>query len=195
MRFIFARHGQSVSNADPSYVGHDAPLTEIGVQQAHRLGQWLKANESEIDLVVSSPLQRARHTAQIVNEYLQVASEVHDDLEEMRDAVLGSLPQRSHPLQAASEFRAPDSTTYYDTYRVQVKRALDYLTVDPHRPKPILVVSHGGTMATLLRLIMERHDLRVHANNTGIMDVSWVEGKWHFWSINFTRHLPDHLLT
>jgi uncharacterized phosphatase len=195
MRLILARHGQAVSNVDPTYVGHDAPLTEIGVRQAHLLGEWLKTHAPEIDRIVCSPLQRAHNTAKIVNEYLRLPLTVHDDLEEMREFVANSLPQREHPLQPESEFRTPDYLPYYEGYREQVARALAYLTADVHRAEPTLVVSHGGTMATLMRLIMERHDLRIHTNNTAMIDVSWSEGKWYLWGLNMIRHLPDDLIT
>ena len=195
MRLILARHGQSESNVNPDYVGHDAPLTQIGVQQAHLLGQWLRDHEPNIDQILCSPLDRARTTANIVNEYLKLPIAINDDLEEMREFVLASLPQRKHPLQPDTEFITPESSPYYEIYREQVQRALNFLLGELDRPKPFLVVSHGGTMATLMRLIMGRHDLRMNTNNTAIIDVLWSEGRWHIGAINQTRHLPDELIT
>jgi len=195
MRLILARHGQSESNVNPDYQGLNAPLTEIGKKQAHLLGQWLRDHEPSIDQILCSPLKRAFDTANIVNEYLKLPIAINDDLEEMREFVLASLPQRQHPLKPDTEYVPPEASPYYEIYRQQVHRALDFLIQELDREKPILVVSHGGTMATLLRLIMGRHDLRLNTNNTAIIDVAWSEGRWHIGALNMTRHLPDEFIT
>ncbi|MBX3065641.1 MAG: histidine phosphatase family protein [Anaerolineae bacterium] len=197
MRLFLARHGQSESNVDPNYVGHDAPLTATGEQQAHLLGKWLEKRQDEfgIDYVYYSPLRRAFRTAEIANEYLKLPLEVLPELEEMREAVLPSLPRRRHPFQPDSHYIPPDATTYYEGYREQVRRALEVIFSALDRPKPILAVCHGGTMSTIIRIITERHDLRVDTNNTGLFDLQWTDGKWQFNGLNITRHLPDELLT
>jgi|EndMetStandDraft_4_1072995.scaffolds.fasta_scaffold487312_1 2,3-bisphosphoglycerate-dependent phosphoglycerate mutase len=195
MRLILARHGQSESNVNPDYQGLNAPLTKIGEQQAHLLGKWLRDHEPSIGQILCSPLKRAYDTANIANEYLKLPIAINDDLEEMREFVMASLPQRKHPLQPDTEFVAPEATPYYGIYQAQVQRALDFLIAEIDRPQPMLVVSHGGTMATIMRLIMGRHDLRLNTNNTAIIDVAWSEGRWHIGSMNMTRHLPDDLLT
>lgn len=59
------RHGQTRWNAEGNkYCGRtDIPLTPIGIQQAYRAQELLK--ELELEKVYASPLERARHTAEI----------------------------------------------------------------------------------------------------------------------------------
>lgn len=59
------RHGQTGWNADGNkYCGRtDIPLTSLGIRQAERAGELLR--EIELEKVYASPLERARHTAEI----------------------------------------------------------------------------------------------------------------------------------
>lgn len=67
MRLYVARHGQTQWNAENKVCGRtDQPLTEVGMAQAEALAE--KAAGLGIDLILSSPLQRAHTTAQIIAE-------------------------------------------------------------------------------------------------------------------------------
>lgn len=72
MRALFLRHGESVHNAARS--GEPAPgsdsdrLTEKGVEQAHAAGAALRKHG--VTRLLSSPLRRARETAQAVGDAL-----------------------------------------------------------------------------------------------------------------------------
>lgn len=64
-RLYIVRHGQTESSARKAYSGRaDVALTQIGQDQARRAGELLA--RSGIDAVVSSPLSRARDTAQAI---------------------------------------------------------------------------------------------------------------------------------
>lgn len=60
------RHGQTTANAQQVIQGPriDAPLSELGQRQASSLGQALAADP--LEAVYTSPLQRARDTAQAI---------------------------------------------------------------------------------------------------------------------------------
>ena len=65
MKLYVARHGQTQWNAENKVCGRtDLPLTEVGMAQAEALAE--KAAEIGIDLILSSPLQRAYTMARIV---------------------------------------------------------------------------------------------------------------------------------
>ena len=64
MRIILARHGETAWNAEGRYQGQmDIPLSPIGQSQARSLGMRLA--DVHIDRAVSSPLSRARETAEL----------------------------------------------------------------------------------------------------------------------------------
>ena len=64
-RLLLARHGQSVSNAVRRFQGvQDVPLSDLGRRQAQALAGALARRP--LAAIYTSPLQRARHTAEAV---------------------------------------------------------------------------------------------------------------------------------
>lgn len=67
MTLYLVRHGQTEFNLAGRYQGAlDSPLTALGVTQAGRMGALLATLVDPDTPVVSSPLGRARHTAEII---------------------------------------------------------------------------------------------------------------------------------
>lgn len=61
-RIIIVRHGQTISNSEHKFDGQqDTPLSPLGRKQIDELSKKLKT--IKFDLIVSSPLSRARNTA------------------------------------------------------------------------------------------------------------------------------------
>jgi len=69
---LFARHGECAANAERCYVGRrESPLTPRGERQARRLAHEIATDESlRVARIVTSPLGRAVHTAEIVADAL-----------------------------------------------------------------------------------------------------------------------------
>jgi phosphohistidine phosphatase len=86
---------------DRSASGRDAdrPLTREGVERARRVGRGLKALNSEIELILTSPYLRARQTAEAAAKALGPASK----LEESR-----ALEPGRDPREILEELRAED---------------------------------------------------------------------------------------
>src|SRR6185503_17136046 len=65
--FVFLRHGESIGNAQSRWQGQsDYALTDRGRAQAQALAERWKSEKVKFDLVIASPLSRARETAEIV---------------------------------------------------------------------------------------------------------------------------------
>src|SRR3990172_5220388 len=72
----FLRHGESVGNQENRFQGQaDFPLTDQGREQARVLAEHWRAEGLTFDLCLSSPLLRARETAEIVTAALNVPLE------------------------------------------------------------------------------------------------------------------------
>jgi broad specificity phosphatase PhoE len=70
-RFFLARHGQTEWNRERRLQGQlDSPLTEAGVEHAHEIARRLDG--AGVRLICTSPLGRARRTAEINAERLDV---------------------------------------------------------------------------------------------------------------------------
>ena len=72
MNLYVARHGQTIYNFHNKVCGiTDLELVEQGVKQAYQLSEQLL--NSNINLIISSPLKRAVATAQIISEQINAS--------------------------------------------------------------------------------------------------------------------------
>src|SRR4051812_47094038 len=79
---ILVRHGQTEMNREGRLQGRlDAPLTELGMEQARRCAASLAGTDA--GTVVTSPLQRAADTARQIAAVLGAAVEIDDRLIEL----------------------------------------------------------------------------------------------------------------
>jgi broad specificity phosphatase PhoE len=93
---LWARHGENVANLTRtfSYRVFDGDLTGTGRQQAEDLAGRLADGAAEpVGLLATSPLRRARQTAEIVGRRLGLA--VALELEDLREVNVGELDGRS----------------------------------------------------------------------------------------------------
>ena len=67
MKIILLRHGETIWNKESRLQGQrDIPLSDIGAEQIRTTGAHLAASGIHIDHILSSPLQRARKSAEII---------------------------------------------------------------------------------------------------------------------------------
>ena len=79
---VFVRHGQTAVNREGCFQGRlDAPLTELGRDQARLVAQRLSTSGAE--LVLTSPLVRASETAHAIADASGAAVELDDRLLEI----------------------------------------------------------------------------------------------------------------
>lgn len=66
--YYLVRHGQDYDNQEGILNGHrNRPLTEVGINQCLELAKKIKEKSLSIDLVLSSPLNRAFLTANLIS--------------------------------------------------------------------------------------------------------------------------------
>lgn len=81
-RIIMVRHGQSESNVRKTFTGQlDAPLTDVGREQARRMAQYL--DQYRIDKIYASSLDRAVETAQAIADRQNCPLEKCDAIREI----------------------------------------------------------------------------------------------------------------
>lgn len=145
------RHGQTEFNRERRIQGHvDSPLTELGVRQAKAVGRLLcdLIREPRGWRIVSSPLGRARSTAEIVSRKLGgLPVELDDRLKEMswgaHDGRLRAELEAEHPETFGRTGWAFDAATgeSYDDVAARVGAWLADLPPEPERK--VIAVSHG----------------------------------------------------
>jgi broad specificity phosphatase PhoE len=160
------RHGQSELNAKSILAGHvDAPLTELGVEQAHQAKDNLK--NIKFDAAYSSDLQRAVITGGIVYGKPIPGSK---RLKALRERTYGSLDGKPDALRKEGDEKmkamsAEERWSYKHVHDMESDGelsarflgALETIAKDNYG-KTVLIANHGGTIrTTLMKLLNFSH--------------------------------------
>lgn len=136
----------------------DPPLTDVGRVNAGRTAAWL-ARET-VDLVVSSPLLRARQTAEPLADALGLGVEIVDGIGEFdaRDASyipFEEMPRDHEKWQAMVDGHWSEIDGWMDPheFRNQVVGALDGL-IAANPGRRVVAFTHGGAINTYLADIL-----------------------------------------
>lgn len=142
MKIYLVRHGEVPHNVLNQYNEKDEDLTDVGIQQAFELRNKLK--DIKFDIIISSPLIRTVHTANILTCY-------DDSLttdERLRERNCGSLSGQSLEVTNREEYWNYYSPIRYGTSEnIQefFRRVYDFL--DELKAKDyenVLIVAHSG---------------------------------------------------
>jgi 2,3-bisphosphoglycerate-dependent phosphoglycerate mutase len=195
MDLILIRHGQSQYNLDQTG-GADAPLTAWGREQARRAGIYCKL-QFNLQALYASTYIRARDTAAIINSYLHLPQITFmDDLREFDDDYGFEMPRFASPLaalQLQAQIAPVEISPSYVSFQARVQRAVETI-LHQHADAfetdaQVGIVSHGGTMGTILRTVAGSHHFSLNTENTGIHILRWQEQRWHLIAINRVEHL------
>src|SRR5215831_10327036 len=72
MKLYILRHGDAAEHGDPRFKENERPLTPKGIQRTRQLTHALRQMEISFDVLLSSPLTRARETAEVVMRGLKL---------------------------------------------------------------------------------------------------------------------------
>lgn len=189
---ILVRHGQSLHNRDGANISADSGLTELGWQQAHLVADWL-GRSFTVDALVCSSLLRARQTAEVIGAQLGMRPEIMAGLDETQLPYWAEFPCTpddplawwDRPWQADAE-----SAPLYTQFRQDLRSAVAEL-LRQHLGQTTVVVSHGGTIGTIVRSLCGGHQMPIFTENGGVSHLVWQEGRWRLVSHNERAHLGD----
>jgi broad specificity phosphatase PhoE len=189
--FVFLRHGESVGNAEERFQGQsDFPLTEKGRRQVLALAErWLKERK-KFDLVLTSPLSRAKETAELLAGKLKVPVEADPIwLERNAGEVSGLTREEAQKLYPEPEYPTP-----YDAFGkngegdwelfLRAGKAVLQLTKRP--AGKYLIVTHGGLLNKVMYVILgipvqaNYNGPRFRFNNTGFAEFNYRPSR-HQW--------------
>ena len=151
--FYFLRHGQTRWNVEGRFQGHtDIPLNETGLAQAHDAANALA--QCRVDLVVASPLIRARKTAEIVAEQLQRPLLFDDELKERHfgrfEGLIVNDVKAQFGLQPHERLvrHLPDDAEQWHETGARTVRVIGRW-LDRHPDQTLLFVAHSGLFDAL----------------------------------------------
>jgi alpha-ribazole phosphatase len=167
IRLLLVRHGLTQWNEEKRYLGNtDIPLNKNGKQQAIALAHALR--EEHFDQIYSSNLQRAFETAAVIKANRKTSLITDPRLRELNFGVFEGLNFSEAKIQYPDVLSAwldnydqpPDEGESFSSLTERVGSFLDDLKMIT-APQTILIVSHGGCVRDIIRLLLglprERH--------------------------------------
>ncbi len=186
LKIYLIRHGQDQDNANNILGGQrDSLLTNNGIKQVEKTAKNIKAKNIKFDKVYSSPLKRARKTAEIITNILGLKKP--EIIQALIESNFGIMTGKSH--DQIKQFCSPkilktSEITYFlspksaETFPQLIERANELLKIinKKHRKGNILLVTHGdlGKMiyAAYYNLPWKRVLRMFHFNNSDLLLLS-----------------------
>ena len=116
MKFIVIRHGETPWNKKSKLQGREAnrpyfnELNSKGKKQAKLLAKRIKLDGQHIDLIISSPLRRAKGTAKILSKKLEIKEVIYDD--RLKDRGYGPFSGKTRETFGGNKFSYQDFWDY-----------------------------------------------------------------------------------
>jgi broad specificity phosphatase PhoE len=186
---ILVRHAESEGNRDRRFTTSPAVgLTDNGRLQAlsvaDKIGRLYRPSR-----VLTSPYARARQTAEIIAQVLDLELMIEDGLREQSYGALAGQPYDAvfttagYDRERVWAWRPPGGESLQDV-RKRVLPVFERLAAQ-HRGTEVVVVSHGGVMAAVRATLAGGWNHALVPPNAGIFLVRHSEGRL------LTLEVPD----
>jgi 2,3-bisphosphoglycerate-dependent phosphoglycerate mutase len=194
MELLIIRHGQSQADLEDRHEGRaDFSLTELGKHQASQTARFLY-QKYPLEYIISSSLKRAKETAEIIAQPLQLPVHIDERLMERDNGKLAGM-LRSEAFEKypyPPEGRRPHEKFHGGESDIAFRARIEDFFSEFCKRRPahrVGIVAHGGTINMLFRTFLNLPmDVNIYlaTGDTGI----------HFWHISdkyrqilFSNHL------
>jgi len=199
-RLILVRHGATAHNVENRFSGGNAlPLSDLGEQQAKQLADRF-ATFSAISLVASSPLPRARQTADAIADRLGLPVVVVDGFTELNFGawegltyhdVVREWPDEWVQWSTKPDVAPPEGESIAELTR-RVRRARDGIVARVPNGQAV-VVTHVTPIKALLRVALDAPPsalFRFHLDPASVSIIDYfLDGASSVRLVNDTSHL------
>ncbi len=162
-QIIFLRHGQAKNNTERILAGRTegVPLTDIGIKQAEQTEQLLE--QMNISTIYSSPIQRAKHTAEIVGKHNSLDVTIDDRLIELDMGKFTGMPYdeifNSHGNVFMKFYNGELEIAHngVETFSDVKKRILGIVNhiIEKHPDENVLLVTHMDPIKAMLSTVFD----------------------------------------
>ncbi|NIM26577.1 MAG: histidine phosphatase family protein [Nitrosopumilaceae archaeon] len=159
---IFLRHGQAINNTERILAGRTPgiPLTEKGLDQAQKAAKFLE--DMNISAIYSSPIERAKNTAEIVGNHNSVDVRIDDRLIELDMGKFTGMPYEeifsSHGNVFMKFYKGELEIAHngVETFADVKKRVLSLVdhVIENHPNENVVLVTHMDPIKAMLSTVM-----------------------------------------
>ncbi len=167
MQLLLIRHGETAANAERRVQGHlDVPLSDHGLRESELLADRIAA--LPVSVLYSSPLSRARRTAEAIARKLSLPADERPELMERDVGALSGLTWNEvaerYPeyMRARSEPNPVFEVDGYepdDAFDNRVATVLDSI-IERHPGETVAAVTHGGVIYSFCRRTLQLDAVR-----------------------------------
>ncbi|PIC70333.1 histidine phosphatase family protein [Sporosarcina sp. P16b] len=182
----FVRHGVTAWNKEGRAQGSsNIPLDEEGIETAKKLALRL-ANE-EWDVIFTSPMTRARQTADLLARQSGIEVVEDDRLRERSGGLIEGTTESERQQKWGPQWRELD--LQFETAESVVARGLEFVNeqIEKNRNQRLIVVSHGSFIKRIIVALMEDETYTVKIDNTSLTIINIEEKSCLL--LNDTAHL------
>lgn len=205
-RFCLVRHAETDWNAERRLQGYtDVPLNAHGLAQAAQMAKALKKVHFQFDAFYTSDLQRAKQTAQAIEDLYAVSATSHSLLRERHLGALQGLTTSEAPLLEPELWQAHLSRDIHQELRggesilqfaTRIKAVLQEIQ-EKYTGKTILIVSHGGALDMMYRMASNQALDAERAITVPNASLNWITCDGPNWKVDSwaeTSHLDGLVL-
>lgn len=160
---IFLRHGQAKNNIERILTGRtpNIPLTEKGIEQAEKTAKFLE--QMNISAIYSSPIERAKHTAEIVAKHNSLDVITDDRLIELDMGKFTGVPYdeifTSHGNVFMKFYNGELEIAHngVETFTEVKKRVLSIVdhVIEKHPDQNVVLVTHMDPIKAMLATVVD----------------------------------------
>ncbi len=204
VRLFIARHGETDYNIKGLLQGRgiNAPLNEIGQNQAKRLAGYLKKYPS--DKLISSSLERSYQTAEFVQKQNGLVIEKNPDLDEMHFGIYEGKPFQEIDREIKELDKAwrsgnisqkiPGGESPQETFDRANRAVRSY--IEKIKQGTLTFVIHGRLIRILLSEWLGfglKNMHKIEHNNGGVNQLVYENGSFEPVYLNKTDHLKEFI--
>ena len=181
------RHGETDWNVQGRLQGQtDIPLNDSGKIQARKCGEFL--SNDHWDVIISSPLKRAKETADIIGEFVDSPIIIKEEFIEkyFGDAEGLSADERE---AAFIDKNYPNQENQENLRERLLKGLQDIVTEYPE--KKVIVVAHGAVIHMILRMMSNENIVskQTRLSNACLSTIKYELHSWIIADFNQVNHL------
>lgn len=202
-RFVLLRHGLSEANRDDILQGQsDYPLAEEGETQTKALIQLWQSQRQNYRQIISSPLLRARATAELLSDALGIDLVFDEIWKERHHGEAQGISYEQVRERYAHRPLASPFEPFFDSgeseWDLHIRATGAIKKLIQLEPDSYLIVSHGGFLGAVLRAVLgiapshgRLRPIQFSFANTGFAELRFDhdEARWYIDSLNSTTHL------
>jgi len=162
-QIIFLRHGQAKNNTERILAGRTdgVPLTDTGKKQSEYTAQLLE--HMNISAIYSSPIERAKHTAEIAGKHNSLDVTIDDRLNELDMGKFTGMPYdeifKSHGNVFMKFYNgeleiAHNGVETFPDVKKRILGIVDHI-IEKHPDENVLLVTHMDPIKAMLSTIVD----------------------------------------